>query len=192
MPRQHPQTARSTSGITMIELIISILILTVAAYMLSSTITASLSHTVAKREQAVAVEAAMNKMEEMRAEEFIDLFRIYNANPNDDPLGAGTAVGEEFDVVGLDAIVAEGGAVLPVGRVIIPQMGNELREDQVDPDLGLPRDLNGDFLVDGLDHSEDYLVLPVIVRIEWSGRLGPRSFEMSTMFVDLRKEGDAL
>ena len=40
------------------------------------------------------------------------------------------------------------------------------------------------------DHAEDYLVLPVIVRIEWSGRLGARSFEMSTMFADLRKESD--
>lgn len=175
-------------GITLIEVTISILILTVAAYMLTSTIGASLSHTIAKREQALAVEAAMNAMESMRATPFLDLFQSYNEAPGDDPLGPGTAPGATFDVPGLDPVVEPGGAVRPIGRILLPELDGALREDLALPELGLPRDLSGDLVVDAADHAGDYLVLPAIVRIEWRGRLGPRRFEMSTMFVDLEKE----
>jgi hypothetical protein len=72
----------------------------------------------------------------------------------------------------------------------LPELDGLLRENAELPILGLPRDLNGDLIVDSSDHAADYLVLPAIVRIEWRGRLGPRQFEMSTMFVDLQKESD--
>ena len=177
-------------GITMIEITISILILTVAAYILSSTISASLSHALSKREQATAVEAAMNTMETLRATPFIDLFTSYNTNPADDPLGPGTAPGPLFDVQGLDAIIEPGGIARPIGTIVMPDVNGIVREDADLPDLGLPRDLSGDMVIDAADHSNDYLVLPVIVRIEWRSRLGPREFEMSTMFVDLQKENE--
>lgn len=179
-------------GFTMLEITVSILILTVAAYILSSTISASLSHTVSKREQATAVEAAMSTLESMRATSFLDLFVSYNANPDDDPLGPGTAPGPIFTAPGLDPIVDEGGVIRPVGRVILPEVDGQLREDAVLRALGMPRDLNGDTIVDRENHSDDCLVLPAIVRIEWRGRLGPRHFELSTMFVDLQRESEDL
>lgn len=177
-------------GITLIEVTIAILILTVAAYMLSSTIGASLTHTVTKREQATAVEAAMNAMETMRATPFIDLFQSFNEDPDDDPLGVGSAPGATFDVQGLDPRLGPGGLPLPIGTITVPEVDGQLREDMQDAELGMPRDLNGDLRVDQLDHVGDFLVLPAIVRIEWQGRLGPRSFELATMFVDLQKEED--
>ncbi len=184
--RSKVQSARR--GITLIEVTISILILTVAAYMLTSTISASLSHTITKREQALAVEAAMNAMESMRATPFLDLFQSYNEAPGDDPLGAGTAPGAIFDVPGLDPVIEPGGEARPIGRIILPELNGQLREDLDLPALGLPRDLSGDLVIDSQDHTGDYLVMPAVVRIEWRGRLGPRRFEMSTMFVDLEKE----
>jgi len=177
-------------GLTMIEVTISILTLTVAAYILSSTIGASLSHTVAKREQANAVEAAMNTLETMRATTFLDLFPAFNANPDDEPLGPGTAPGTTFDVDGLDPVVEPGGAVRPIGTILLPDVDGQLREDTALPALGLPRDLNGDMIIDANDHAGDYLVMPTIVRVEWLGRLGPRRFEMATIFVDLQKESE--
>lgn len=184
-PRAHRRR-----GITLIEVTISILILTVAAYMLSSTISASLTHNVAKREQAIAVEATMNAMETLRATPFIDVFRSFNEDPDDDPLGSDTAPGPNFDVDGLDPIVEPGGQRRPIGTVILPELAGLLREDLNMPELGLPRDLNGDIMVDAFDHSGDFLVLPVVVRLEWQGRLGERHFEMSTMLVDLQRESD--
>lgn len=177
-------------GFTMLEITVSIMILTVAAYILSSTIGASLSHTVSKREQATAVEAATSVLESMRATTFLDLFVSYNSNPDDDPLGPGTAPGPTFDVPGLDPIIDARGVARPVGRVFLPEVDGQLREDAELQALGMPRDLNGDIRVDAVDHSADFLVLPAIVRIEWRGRLGPRHLELSTMFCDLQRESE--
>jgi prepilin-type N-terminal cleavage/methylation domain-containing protein len=177
-------------GFTMLEITVSIMILTVAAYILSSTIGASLSHTVSKREQATAVEAAMSALESMRATEFLDLFVSYNTSQEDDPLGPGTAPGPTFAVPGLDPIIDAMGVARPVGRIFLPEVDGQLREDVPLPVLGMPRDLNGDIVVDAVDHGDDYLVLPAVVRIEWRGRLGPRHFELSTMFCDLRRESE--
>ncbi len=177
---------------TLVEVMVAILVLTVAVYMLSSTITASIGHASTKRERALAVEATMNLLERMRSEPFDELFARYNADPKDDPEGHGTAPGPYFDVLGLDP-QADGPWEEPhVGRVFLPegQKGKEkggLYEDLVMPDLSMPRDLNGDLLTDSLDHSSDYIVLPVTVRVAWSGRAGEREFRMSTMFAKLEK-----
>lgn len=66
--------------------------------------------------------------------------------------------------------------------------GWELREDYQDEALGMPRDLSGDNLVDAVDHGSDYLLLPVLVRIEWQARHGPSSHEVYTILTDFRRE----
>jgi type II secretory pathway pseudopilin PulG len=63
----------------------------------------------------------------------------------------------------------------------------ELREDYQDEGLGLPRDLNGDSILDSLDHSKDYILLPILIRVKWEGENGPRLFEVYTMLSDYRK-----
>jgi len=60
----------------------------------------------------------------------------------------------------------------------------ELREDYVDEELGMPRDLNGDSIIDAEDHKEDYILLPMVIRVEWAGRHGPRTYEIHTMLAD--------
>lgn len=42
-----------------------------------------------------------------------------------------------------------------------------LREDEVAPRYGLPRDLNGDGVIDGNARDADYRSLPLIARIRW-------------------------
>jgi hypothetical protein len=79
-----------------------------------------------------------------------------------------------------------------IGEVQLPTMEVEpgvwqVREDLVRPDLGMPRDLNGDSIIDSLDHSEDYLQLPVRVRLDWKGRHGLRSLKMDTFLVHYRR-----
>ena len=63
----------------------------------------------------------------------------------------------------------------------------ELREDYHDPELGLPRDLNGDSIIDAEDHAEDYILLPVLIRVEWAGRFGPRTYDTHTMLAEFRQ-----
>ena len=44
----------------------------------------------------------------------------------------------------------------------------------------MPRDLNGDSLIDDLNHASDYIVLPVHVQIRWRGSFGPRKYDLYT------------
>jgi len=135
---------------------------------------------------------AQQVLEEIRNEPFRDVFRLYNADPFDDPAGPGTAPGASFTVEGLmprpdDPDRAVGSIVFPfvnVGSEVAPVW--QVREDMVDAELGMPRDLDGDVLVDDLDHSDDFTLLPVLVRIQWQGRHGPRELRLHTVFSELR------
>jgi len=175
---------------TMVEVMVAIVILTVSVYLLTSTVTAALGHSSVKRERSLAVDASMNLLERMRAEPFEELFARYNSDTEDDPGGAGTAPGRHFQVPGLDPDTSDPDGF--VGEVIVPGVevapGDwQLREDQSLTQLTLPRDLNGDLMIDDVDHADDYIVLPVLVRVSWEGSSGRRQFEMATMFAQLEK-----
>ena len=71
------------------------------------------------------------------------------------------------------------------GEIILPAPGPTLSEEAAFEALGLPRDLNGDSMIDDRDHSDDYQVLPVLIRIEWQGKSGSRRFEMNALFANL-------
>ena len=130
-------------------------------------------------ENARAADAARATLETLRAEPLSQIFALYNADPADDP--AGGAPGDRFSVPGLQD---DAGGDL-VGRVVFPTIAGALREDVDDPVLGLPRDLNGDRVIDDLDHALDYAFLPVRVVVEWSSKAGPRRVELNTTLVEL-------
>lgn len=130
--------------------------------------------------------------ETMRNERFRDLVRLYNSDPFDDPNGPGTAPGHLFRVDGLTAMPDAEGFVgeiilptLNVGTEVLPEI--HVREDIVDADLGLPRDLNGDSVIDAEDHGEDFTVLPVVLRFRWQGRNGPRVFQAVTLLSEFTR-----
>ena len=73
-----------------------------------------------------------------------------------------------------------------VGQVILPEIMNggasELREDFEDGALGMPMDLDGNGFVDeDLSVADTYQVLPVRIRLEWTGKGGDRVFEVRTV-----------
>ena len=57
----------------------------------------------------------------------------------------------------------------------------QLREDVVLPALGMPSDLDGNTIIDALDHSANYRVLPVRVRVRWQGMNGTRTMTADTV-----------
>ena len=57
----------------------------------------------------------------------------------------------------------------------------QLREDVVDASVGMPRDLNADGAVDAFDHADDYVLLPVSVRLEWRDASGDRNVEVDIL-----------
>lgn len=139
-----------------------------------------------------ASSAAQQVLEEMRNEDFRDLFALYNADPFDDPHGAGTAPGASFAVPGLT--VLEDDPDGRVGEVLLPFVNTgsevvpvwEVREDADVPELGMPRDLNGDVLIDERDHADDCALLPVVVRLRWKGRHGERELAIHTVLSEYR------
>lgn len=135
----------------------------------------------ANRETATALDAARSRLEQVRSATFTEIFARYNADPADDPGGAGTAPGPYFAVPYLD--LRPGDADGFVGEITFPTVGAELREDVDDRDLGLPRDLDLDGAVDALDHAANYQLIPVRIRLEWRNGSGDRSLELHSTIV---------
>jgi Tfp pilus assembly protein PilV len=175
---------RSRAGITLIEIMIVIAILTVSLAMFAQTLSASARLDPVANETMLAAEGSRVMIERMRAQPFDQVYALYDANPANDPGGAGTAPGSTFAIEGLSPATVGG----VVGRIEFPVVTSQLRENSTDEMLGMPRDLNGDLLVDTANHAGDYLLLPVRVRVEWaskSGHLGRRSMEFYAMFSPL-------
>ena len=64
------------------------------------------------------------------------------------------------------------------GEILFPMggtYGTELREDVAGMDL------NGDGQIDIEDHSTDYIILPVSVKVEWNGVAGARTLTFHTL-----------
>ena len=174
----------TSAGFSLVEVLVatSILIFAVLALSQSTVFSMRLGH--ANREAALAQAALRQALENLQAQDFASLFALYNTDPADDPGGAGSAPGPGFAVAGLGARSGDPDGL--VGRFILPaQVGPggelELHEDFSDAAMGMPRDLNGDTFTDDEDHSGDYQILPVRVRLEWQGKGGERVMEVRTM-----------
>ncbi len=130
-----------------------------------------------------ALEGARLKLAELQLTPFDELVRRYDAVEENDPGGPGTASGPTFAVAGLARL---DGPATPVGEVVLPLDGaGALREDLALPELGLPRDVNGDGVIDSIDHSNDGVLMPVLVRVRWDSK-GPQSVELKTLLGDRR------
>ncbi len=175
-------------GFTLIELAIGITVLLVGVLGFAQTMVSIERTQTRTRESGRATQAARGMLERIQAEAFPEAFRRFNADPADDPGGAGTAPGAFFAVEGLS--VQPGDTDGFVGQVIFPTPAgapNELRESTVDAALGMPRDLNGDGVVHATaSYSTDYRVLPVRVRVAWIGTAGRSAIELRTVLGNYR------
>jgi len=168
-----------SSGFTLIELTVAISVLVIALCATASTVVTTGSLNKQSHETATARKAAESMMEALRNTPFATVFATYNGAASDDPAGPGTAPGSNFAVLGLTPIAGAPGGV--AGEIFFPSPGPTLPENAVDATLGMPRDLTGDILIDGWDHASDYRVLPVRVRVTWTGPSGPRFVELQTL-----------
>ena len=180
---------RSRAGVTLLESVIALAVMTVAVSLFSSMVVSTSRQRVLNHEFPTASEGVRVVLERMRNEDFDQVYAMYNSDPLDDPGGAGSAPGNRFAIPGLVALEEAPDGL--VGGIQFPTLvaGGllELREDSVSPDIGMPRDLNGDSIVDDQDHADDDILLPVRIEIDWAGQHGPRHIEFFTMFADLRK-----
>lgn len=171
---------------TLLELTFVTSILVVGFLALSQSIVASMQVTRVNRETALASDGLRGMIEQLRGEQdFSSIFRQYNSDPSDDLWGL-PAPGSAFDVPGLDAAPDDPDG--RVGEIVLPETigagGVELVETLDMPELGMPRDLNGDGIVDAANVADSYRLLPVLVRLRWSGQSGVRTMELRTLLAE--------
>lgn len=181
-----PKRRRSRSGLTLVEIAITLSITITILLSFSQALTMSMLTSQSNREAAVATDAARQMMESLQASDFATLFAANNSVVGDDPAGETVRLAS-FAVAGLTPQQDDADGLC--GEILMPELAaggaSELREDVQDFALNMPRDLNGDGLVDALDHSDDYQILPVIVRIEWRGAAGPGRVQFKTILSNL-------
>lgn len=148
---------------------------------LSQSLGTSTRLTYTNRETRLATDAAREMIEILQGvEEFDTIFRLYNDDPTDD--GGLAAPGSGFAVEGLTPVADDPDGM--VGEIVFPTVGGQLFEDVADESLGMPRDLDGDGEVDSMPHSTDYRLLPVALRLRWTGPDGERLLEVRTLLAD--------
>lgn len=171
---------------TLVEVMVAMSVLVVGLLAYTRAVASAALAARTTRETTLATEAAWRVVESMRAQQnFNQVFSLYNTTAADDPMGI-AAPGANFAVPGLRPVIGDADGM--PGEIVFPTstVGGvvQLREDTVNVKLGMPRDLNGDGVIDALDHSTDYKLLPVIVRVCWQGSAGPGSIEISTLLAN--------
>lgn len=169
------------AGFSLVELMVVFTIMTIALSMFSQTLTSASRLDPLSKQKSAASNAAQNIIETMRGYEFTAAFKNFNLDGADDPGGAGTSPGKYFDVLGLEPI-APG---VQVGEIIFCDFEGVIREDSDMPEFGLPRDLNADGIVDREVHTDDCIIIPFKVVVQWTSRYGARKFEMYGALSDL-------
>jgi len=173
----------SRSGISLLELLLVAGILTVALGEFTRTLVSVARLDPINRDSAKVKDQALSVFETMRSLTFEELVVRYNAIDADNPV-LGPSPGQQFDVPLLQAQGADVDG--RVGRVTLPMIGNAVREDYIDEAMGMPRDLNGDGMIDALDHSADYMILPVRLDIAWMGQGGDRALTFHSVLTSPR------
>lgn len=166
---------------TVVELVVGMVVLILAVGGTLGVITSFVTLEESSRETTLAYLEAQRTVEALQGQPFGEVFARFNDTAADDP-AIGASPGAAFDVIGLEP--QAGDADGRVGLVVFPSDPGDptrLLENQQDPSLGLPRDLNADGELDGDDRAGDYEVLPVRVRVEWVGRSGNRFVELHTV-----------
>jgi hypothetical protein len=176
-------SARQQQAFSLVEVAILAVLLLVAVGGLSGAVLSSLRLSRSSEESALADEATRALAARMQTSPFSQLFGLYDESP-----GPGAAPGAAFDVRGLTPQADDTDG--RVGRIVFPTVElvpgvQALHEDVLDMRLGMEagRDLNGDTLVDAADHSNDYVILPARLIVEWTGAGGDRSYELDLLLV---------
>ncbi len=161
-------TKKGEQGFTLIEIMIASAILATGLMALAASVLYAQRLNIVASETHQAVQAARSLVENMRGQDFRNLYIRFNEDPLDDPNGMDTAPGNTFAIDGLAGL---GG--LDAGVITL-----DLDE------TALETDLNGDGdeidTIENSDVESTYQLLPITVNITWRGQAGRRTIRIST------------
>jgi len=178
------RAARRRRGMSLLEVLFSIAVLTVGLAGFLQTIVTVTALESSNQDQAAANAAARAMLEQLRSTPFNEVFARFNASTDDDPVG-GASPGAQFAVAGLRLAPGQNfaGAIRFSSDPASPEV---LREDLVDAQLGTPLDLNADGALTNTNRAGDYRLLPVVVSVNWQSSRGAASLEIRTILGGLQ------
>ena len=168
------------AGFTLLEMVLATSVFAVGSGAAMSALLSANYLARTTQEQGTAVQAAQTTLERVRGVTFEEAFARFNDTALDDP--AGGVPGADFAVPGLTPQLGDPDGFC--GRVTFPGNNVVLLEDGIDRELGMPRDLSLDDVIDNLNHSADYAVLPVRITVAWRGVLGDAQVSIGTTLVE--------
>jgi hypothetical protein len=177
-PARAAGRRRASAGFSIVEILIAATVFMLVSGAVVTTLVASNALNATNRETVLAAQAAESLVEELKSTPFNEVFARYNSTVDDDP-AVGASPGYGFAVAGLSPRTDDPDGI--VGQIDFPGDGVELREDIADADLGLPRDMDRDGVVDDQDKAASYRILPVRVTLAWNGPNGNRTFQLVTV-----------
>lgn len=151
-------------GFAIADAVVAMLLLTVAIGGLAGSVAYGLRLHRTNREAAIAEQAARAILADLRSVPFEDVFATFAADPDIEVEGLNPRPDDA------DGMVAE--LVFPTTEMGGPL---QLHEDADIPALGCPRDLDGQDGIEAGDQSGEYIILPVLLRLEWRGAGGDAS-----------------
>ncbi len=186
------QTGKSSErGALLIEILLALLVLALAAAGSVSSTISGMSLEQDNRETAVATDTLRHVVEELETIPLDEVFARFNADPADDPDGAGTAPGNLFAV---DPHRTSGlltsGVLSPASAPTHRQTMNVEFTFPLDMDGHLSEmvsggmwgqqgwDLDGDGTLAAGDRSTTYVILPVHVRVTWVSPRGVSAVQL--------------
>jgi hypothetical protein len=147
-------------GFAITDAVVAMLLMTVAVGGLAGSVAFGLKLHRTNQESAVAEQGARDLLARLRLETFDDVFATFAANP-------------DWPIEGLNPRPDDPDGM--VAKFLFPVDGADplkLDENADLPALGCPRDLDGDGDTDSVGTTDNYIILPVTLRVEWRGTGG--------------------
>lgn len=183
---------QAQAGFTVTEILIALSLVAVATLGSVSWTLSSVGLAERNDEEVDARRVMRRMLEELQTLPFEEVYARYNADPADDPLGVGTALGpllsiepdrkSGFLVRDLPLPLPTGGSIAyrarPIAASIEFPLGSDglLSERPVNGDwAGRTYDLDGDGVLEDGSRATSHRILPVRIRLAWDTPQGPRS-----------------
>lgn len=175
------------AGMVMLDVLMGASVLGIAVLGTIAAIptTSRLQQGLKEREDAYWV--LQQRCEELRQLGALEAFQTYNRYAFDDPLGEGTGKPAWFDVPGLTAVSEDGhtGHIeFPVYRLKGQQIVIDESQEAPSAALNMPRDLDGDAVLEAEVPVDDLMMMPVRVSVSWLGVGGPQYIEAVLILVN--------
>jgi Tfp pilus assembly protein PilV len=174
-------------GIMMLDVMVGAAVLGIAVLGTIAAIPTASNLQQGLREREDAYWVLQQKCEELRQLGATEAFQTYNIYTSDAPLGPGTGRPSYFDVAGLQAVNPDGHAghiSFPIYKMKGTTVVIDERQEAPTAALNMPRDLDGDKVLEAEVPADQVFMMPVKVSVEWTGVGGTQYLEAVLILVN--------